>query len=69
MRKIQRNDKCPCGSGKTYNYCCLEKESIAKDTKIMPPSVDQMILYKYFEEKHLDLNKELRIPVGCNYLV
>ena len=23
--KINRNDPCPCGSGKKYKKCCLEK--------------------------------------------
>jgi len=23
MIKIQRNEKCPCGSGKKYKKCCL----------------------------------------------
>ncbi|MBU3912866.1 MAG: SEC-C domain-containing protein [Nanoarchaeota archaeon] len=25
-RKIGRNEPCPCGSGKKYKKCCLEKE-------------------------------------------
>lgn len=25
--KVGRNDPCPCGSGKKYKSCCLEKES------------------------------------------
>lgn len=24
-RKTQRNDKCPCGSGKKFKFCCLDK--------------------------------------------
>jgi len=28
-RKIGRNDPCPCGSGKKYKKCCLEKEKVA----------------------------------------
>ena len=24
-KKVGRNDKCPCGSGKKYKYCCLLK--------------------------------------------
>lgn len=28
MKKIGRNDKCPCGSGLKYKKCCLEKEII-----------------------------------------
>ncbi|MBI3327944.1 MAG: SEC-C domain-containing protein, partial [Nitrospinae bacterium] len=23
--KVGRNDPCPCGSGKKYKYCCLNK--------------------------------------------
>ncbi len=26
-RKIGRNEKCPCGSGKKYKKCCLNKSS------------------------------------------
>ncbi len=26
MTTPRRNDKCPCGSGKKYKYCCLEKD-------------------------------------------
>ncbi|ATX82514.1 SEC-C motif-containing protein [Mariprofundus ferrinatatus] len=26
-RKVQRNDPCPCGSGKKYKQCCLAKDS------------------------------------------
>lgn len=25
-KKIQRNDKCPCESGKKYKSCCIDKE-------------------------------------------
>jgi len=24
-KKMGRNDKCPCGSGKKYKHCCLPK--------------------------------------------
>lgn len=27
MTKIGRNDQCPCGSGRKYKRCCLEKEA------------------------------------------
>ena len=30
MSKINRNDSCPCGSGKKYKKCCGTKESQAK---------------------------------------
>lgn len=30
MAKIERNAPCPCGSGKKYKRCCLEKDAAAK---------------------------------------
>jgi len=24
--KVQRNEPCPCGSGKKYKHCCLNKD-------------------------------------------
>lgn len=30
-KKISRNDPCPCGSGKKYKYCCLNKPKEAID--------------------------------------
>lgn len=39
-KKVKRNDKCPCSSGKKYKQCCLEKnESDKIDNKI---KMDQM---------------------------
>ena len=29
FKKINRNDSCPCGSGKKYKHCCLKKDKIA----------------------------------------
>jgi SEC-C motif len=28
--KVGRNDPCPCGSGKKYKKCCLEKDQVSK---------------------------------------
>ena len=25
-KKIGRNEPCPCGSGKKYKHCCMQKE-------------------------------------------
>ena len=30
MPKAGRNDSCPCGSGKKYKHCCLEKDRAAE---------------------------------------
>ena len=32
--KIGRNEKCPCGSGKKFKHCCLEKDEFA----VSPPA-------------------------------
>ena len=31
MSKIGRNDPCPCGSGKKYKQCCINKELLELD--------------------------------------
>jgi len=31
--KTGRNDPCPCGSGKKYKHCCLEKDQAAEHEK------------------------------------
>lgn len=28
-KKVGRNEQCPCGSGKKYKKCCLEKDRAA----------------------------------------
>ncbi len=33
--KVGRNDSCPCGSGKKYKQCCLEKHETARRTNDM----------------------------------
>jgi uncharacterized protein len=30
IEKVGRNDPCPCGSGKKYKNCCLQKEQQQK---------------------------------------
>jgi tetratricopeptide (TPR) repeat protein len=33
MAQLGRNDPCPCGSGKKYKRCCLEKDEAAASVK------------------------------------
>lgn len=33
-QKIGRNDPCPCGSGKKYKQCCLNKKAPATKRKL-----------------------------------
>ena len=39
MRKIGRNDPCPCGSGKKFKKCCLAKEAASESAPgaVRPP--------------------------------
>ena len=32
--KTQRNDPCPCGSGRKYKHCCLQKDQAAQSTAL-----------------------------------
>ncbi|MBW1695189.1 MAG: SEC-C domain-containing protein [Deltaproteobacteria bacterium] len=32
LRKVGRNQPCPCGSGKKYKHCCIEKHEAAKQS-------------------------------------
>ncbi len=36
MAKIGRNSPCPCGSGRKYKRCCLDRETAMRNTE--PPS-------------------------------
>ena len=31
MKKIGRNDPCPCGSGRKYKRCCLSKDELSDE--------------------------------------
>lgn len=37
MAKIGRNQPCPCGSGKKYKRCCLDKAEAARAAKAITP--------------------------------
>lgn len=41
MPKTGRNDPCPCGSGKKYKHCCLEKDWA---TELAPASAQRVAL-------------------------
>ncbi len=46
MKKIGRNDPCPCGSGKKYKFCCLNKPKDALDA-VESPNERQKWLKNY----------------------
>jgi hypothetical protein len=35
MQKTNRNDLCPCGSGKKYKRCCLPQQSVEQPLSFM----------------------------------
>ena len=46
-KKVGRNDKCPCESGKKYKQCCLPKEiESARPPKITIEKVEKKESYK-----------------------
>ena len=40
MPKTGRNDPCPCGSGKKYKHCCLDKDRAAEFAPAVRQRVD-----------------------------
>lgn len=51
--KIGRNESCPCGSGKKYKHCCLEKHEAAK-------RMNQMEQKKDLQEKEKEQEQLIR---------
>ncbi len=39
MAKISRNDQCPCGSGRKYKKCCLQKTQADRATQLQPQKI------------------------------
>lgn len=46
VRKVGRNDPCPCGSGKKYKFCCLNKPKSPLDS-IESPGEREKALERY----------------------
>ena len=49
MKKLGRNDPCPCGSGKKYEHCCLSAEAnqAANDRSEAIPRAIQWLMTKH----------------------
>jgi hypothetical protein len=49
MKKLGRNDPCPCGSGKKYKQCCLKNEEaqVSNDHSEAVPKALNWLLSKY----------------------
>lgn len=78
-KKIGRNDPCPCGSGKKYKHCCLNKQEKALDSIESPEErskwlkeypytglerIDGKIyLADYFDETSIETDKILYLAL------
>jgi SEC-C motif len=56
VAKVGRNDPCPCGSGKKYKHCCIEKDNERLHHSSAVAGVTA-------EELHADLNKHLTAEI------
>lgn len=55
--KISRNDPCPCGSGKKYKKCCIDKP-IRKTSNVNTVPIEAAVSdFEYIEEKSMELEK------------
>src|SRR5512139_2815666 len=59
MDKVGRNDPCPCGSGKKYKKCCLEKSftQIGKEESIRQSLVQELLRHfaqRFYNERYKD---------------
>ena len=45
--KIGRNDPCPCGSGKKYKKCCLDKDEKKRREDAIPIETEKGFAYLY----------------------
>lgn len=67
MPKAGRNDPCPCGSGKKYKHCCLEKDraaelapAIAQRVALQAQKASQVALRKDYQEELLESQATLQ---------
>ncbi len=70
MSKIGRNDPCPCGSGKKFKKCCLNKKGIEKTPKarLVPVYTD----IDRLSNSVVDLIKEKKLDeaeIACQKLI
>jgi len=50
MSKVGRNDPCPCGSGKKYKKCCIDKPALETAKKSFPQHIDSIWSYEKANE-------------------
>lgn len=71
IKKIGRNDPCPCGSGKKYKKCCMYKDAdlnkieditlrskaLEKYPKLRTNQDDKIYINDYYDEDSIDIDK------------
>lgn len=60
-KKIERNDQCPCGSGKKFKKCCMKKDNIYKVKHQEPLEIQNRWLENYPITKGERKEGEVRI--------
>ena len=70
MKKIGRNDLCPCGSGKKYKNCCGSVEAVRQR------EYEEAMRQREEEEKYKEIDKQdvketvenwEKLGIMCNY--
>ena len=72
MAKIGRNDPCPCGSGKKYKKCCVDKPTVVGTSSpnlSVPPEVLQnfyahMAKQEQEEKEHVQKHGHIKQDIG-----
>ena len=67
--KVGRNDRCPCGSGKKYKKCCLQKESQNKQIQvkvIRPTSQNPNWIVDYDLQRPPDVFFDTNVWISMN---
>jgi hypothetical protein len=61
LKKINRNEPCPCGSGKKYKKCCLPKHEEARKNIPMDALQEMEDLARRREQQEKDVQKGLEL--------
>ncbi len=68
MNKIGRNAPCPCGSGKKYKFCCLNREEDNKSAQQKKDGSIYDILTRE-EMKILEMNRKQKGYIGYTDII
>ena len=72
MSKVGRNDACPCGSGKKYKRCCLERIEAEERSSRQQAEAERLSEEREFldeeEEVHAEILRESEIFTRVDHL-